>query len=63
MQQLYRFEREARKALTASGKSGYKSTADAGRLEVMDERLRRGGVAGEVNCYRTADGDIFAWWE
>ena len=49
--------------MKASGKSGYKSTADAGRLEVMDERLRRGGVAGEVNCYRTDDGDIFAWWE
>lgn len=63
MKQLYRFEKEARKALKASGKRGYESTADSERLEVMDERLQRGGVAGEVNCYRTADGDIFAWWE
>lgn len=49
--------------MRASGKRGYKSTADVERLEMMDERLQRGGVAGEVNCYRTADGDIFAWWE
>lgn len=63
MKQLYRFEAEARAALKASGKTGRRSTADAGRLEVIDERLQRGGVAGEVNCYRTDDGDIFAWWE
>lgn len=50
-------------ALKASGKVARRSTADAERLEVMDERLQRGGVSGEVNCYRTDDGDIFAWWE
>lgn len=63
MKQLYRFEKDAFKALKASGKVAHRSTADAERLEVMDERLQRGGVSGEVNCYRTDYGDIFAWWE
>lgn len=66
MRTLYRTKEEALKALKESGKTGYLSTADnRSNLDIDYDSF--GGKAlcwsGEVQAYRTDDGDIFAWWE
>lgn len=65
MKALYRYHKEATQAAENSGKSYRKTTCDAWDDidEIKDEQLQRGGVSGEVNCYRTDEGDVFAWWE
>lgn len=66
MRTLYRTKEEALKALKESGKTGYLSTAD-NRSSLDIDYDSFGGEAlcwsGEVQAYRTNDGDIFAWWE
>ena len=66
MRTLYRTKEEALKALKESGKAGYLSTAD-NRSNLETDYDSFGGEAlcwsGEVQAYRTDDGDIFAWWE
>lgn len=60
---LYRFKNEALEALNKSGKSGYLSSADDRdglELEGFGPSFNWGG---EVQAFRTDDGDIFAWWE
>lgn len=66
MRTLYRTKEEALKALKESGKTGYLSTADnRSNLDIDYDSF--GGEdlcwSGEVQAYRTDDGDIFAWWE
>lgn len=66
MRTLYRTQEDAQRALKESGKTGYLSTADnRSNLEIDYDSF--GGEAlcwsGEVQAYRTDDGDIFAWWE
>lgn len=65
MRTLYRTKEEALKALKESGKTGYLSAADdRSNLEIDYDSF--GGDfcwSGEVQAYRTDDGDIFAWWE
>ena len=66
MRTLYRTQEDAKKALKKSGKTGYLSTADnRSNLDIDYDSF--GGEdlcwSGEVQAYRTADGDIFAWWE
>lgn len=66
MKTLYRTKEEALKALKESGKAGYLSTAD-NRSNLDTDYDSFGGEdlcwSGEVQAYRTNDGDIFAWWE
>lgn len=66
MRTLYRTRGEAKRALIESGKIGYLSTAD-NRSNLDIDYNSFGGEdicwSGEVPAYRTADGDIFAWWE
>lgn len=65
MKALFRYRKEAEEAAAASGKTTYKSTCDAWDDidEIKDADLQRNGVAGETNCLRSEDWDIFAWWE
>lgn len=65
MKALYRYRKDAEATAAASGKTTYKSTCDAWDDidEFKDAELQGNGVAGETNCLRTDDGDIFAWWE
>ena len=65
MKTLYRYRKEAEAAAAASGKTAYKSTCDAWDDidEIKDTDLQRNGVSGELNCLRSEEGDIFAWWE
>lgn len=66
MRTLYRTQEDAQRALKESGKTGYLSTADT-RSNIETDYDSFGGKAlcwsGEVQAYRTDDGDIFAWWE
>ena len=66
MRTLYRTKEDALKALKESGKTGYLSAADT-RSNLDTDYDSFGGEApcwsGEVQAYRTDDGDIFAWWE
>lgn len=60
---LYRFKNEALEALNKSGKSGHLSLADDRdglELEGFGPSFNWGG---EIQAYRTDDGDVFAWWE
>lgn len=64
MRILFRKKAQAEAALKRSGKTGRKGVADCRTIdEIDDEYLKEHGVAGEVQCYRTDDGDVFAWWE
>ena len=64
MRILFRKKAQAEAALKRSGKTGRKGVADCNAIEeIADTHLQLGGVAGEVQCFRTDDGDIFAWWE
>lgn len=61
---LYPTKAAALAALRESGKEGYLSAADErGNLDVADGFAPDFSWSGEVEAMRTADGDIFAWWE
>lgn len=61
MKALFRYKYEALQAAQSAAGYTYESTADAEDLDAQDPKLN--DATGEVNCLRSADGDIFAWWE
>ena len=65
MRTLYRYHKEAAEAAANSGKEFHKSTCDAWDDidDIRDAKLQAAGVSGETNCYKTDEGDVFAWWE
>lgn len=65
MRALYRYHNEAKTAADRWGDAYRKTTCDAWKDidDIKDDALASAGVSGEVNCYKTDAGDIFAWWE
>lgn len=65
MKALYRYHGQAQAAARQFEGTVRRSTCDAWDDidEIKDADLQRGGVSGEVNCYKSDNGDIAAWWE
>lgn len=64
MRQLYLTYFEAHQALVRSGKEAELSSADDRcGLDIGDGFDPDFSWSGEVQAFRTDDGDIFAWWE
>lgn len=63
MRNLYRFKSEALEALNESGKAGYLSSADDRSGLELEGFGPSFMWSGEIQAFRTDDGDIFAWWE
>lgn len=59
---LYRRERDARERAALCDRTIYESTTDLRFIDEFDD-LELLDASGEVNCLRTPEGDIFAWWE
>lgn len=61
---LCRFRKDAEQRAEAGGEY-YLSTCDINEIDIIadesDEILRN--AFGETQCYRTEEGDIYAWWE
>lgn len=60
---LFRFKDEALEALNKSGKAGYLSSADDRDGLEMEGFGPSFNWGGEIQAFRTNDGDVFAWWE
>ncbi len=58
---LYRTKDDALEAATKNGRHFFRSTCDCGNLDTADNAPA--DAFGETNCYRTSEGDIFAYWE
>lgn len=56
---LYLTKEEAKRAADESGKKYYQSSATESNIEETDCNIV---WSGEVECYRTDDGDVFAWY-
>lgn len=66
MKVLAMTQAEAKNLAENSEKEFYLSTIDVYKLDngLTDEAQKVLDTAmGETQCYRTDDGDIFAWWE
>lgn len=61
MRNLYRFKSEALEALHKSGKTGYLSSADDRSGLDLEGFGPSFMWSGEIQAFRTDDGDIFAW--
>lgn len=62
---LYLMKDDALEAAIKSGKRYYKSSCDTREIDTYspDDSKILQDAFGEVACYRTYEGDIFAWWE
>lgn len=62
---LYKTKKQALKAYFKCGAAGYVSTVDSHTSLEFDDSLDADfdGWAGETQCIRTDNGDIFAWLE
>lgn len=57
---------EAKALADQSNKEYYLSTCDVDTLDYGYNKAAEdvlNSAMGETQCYRTDDGDIFAWWE
>lgn len=62
---LYKTKKQALKAYFKCGAAGYMSTVDSRTDLEFDDSLGANfdSWAGETQCIRTDNSDIFAWWE
>lgn len=58
---IYLTEEEAKSAAEETGKEYYESSCTDRSIDSSEANVPE--WSGEVCCYMTEDGDIFAWWE
>lgn len=59
---IYNYKADAIKAAVESGKEFYQSTADESSRMDESNDWAFGAWSGEVQAFRSLDGDIWAWW-